>query len=221
MKKLFYFFNFLFFFAFYKCFDYEYFNDVITPYDLFDEFDESYYQFYSFTNLTKDYNENLKNISIHNSLQTYIYYIEKVDEKYNENNLKVFMDEFVNLLNFTEDTKKNCCIIVISVNDKKIGINMGSSYEEKFTKSNKYNLDKLKDLVLKELKYLKDYNSPIEILIKTLENGLKPINKFYLIIFIMIFIISCLIGIIIISTCCRCCCLKNNILNKPLLKKTL
>ena len=73
-------------------------------------------------------------------------------------------------------------------------------------------MKKLKDFVKAELIEIKDFNTPIEILIKNLENGLngkdlEPGKNYKLLIYILIGVALALIIIVIICCCCCCSCI--------------
>ena len=187
----------------------------VTPKDLISEFDNTTdYQLYSFDKeLYDNFITRLENISDTFSLSTYIYYIKNVTKEYDEiPYLNKFMDEFVSLLNLTKEEFENSFITVISINNKNLGMYIGKTYEQKFTKKNKKNVQKLKDYVKAELIDIKNFSTPIEILIKNLENGLngkdlEPGKNYKLLIYILICVALVLIIITIICCCCCSCCI--------------
>ena len=183
----------------------------VTPKDLISEFDYTQdYQLYSFDKeLYDNFTTRLQNISDIFYLSTYIYYIKNVTKDYDEiPYLNKFMDEFVSLLNLTKEEFENSFITVISIYNKNLGIYIGKTYKQKFTKKNKNNVDILKDYVKAELIDIKNFSTPIEILIKNLENGLnekdlEPGKNYKKLIFILICVA---VGLIIIAIICCCCC---------------
>jgi hypothetical protein len=183
----------------------------VTPKDLISEFDYTQdYQLYSFDKeLYDNFTTRLQNISDIFYLSTYIYYIKNVTKDYDEiPYLDKFMKEFVSLLNLTKKQFENSFITVISIYNKNLGIYIGKTYKQKFTKKNKNNVDILKDYVKAELIDIKNFSTPIEILIKNLENGLnekdlEPGKNYKKLIFILICVA---VGLIIIAIICCCCC---------------
>ena len=183
----------------------------VTPKDLISEFDYTQdYQLYSFDKeLYDNFTTRLENISDIFYLSTYIYYIKNVTKDYDEiPYLDKFMKEFVSLLNLTKKQFENSFITVISIYNKNLGIYIGKTYKQKFTKKNKNNVDILKDYVKAELIDIKNFSTPIEILIKNLENGLnekdlEPGKNYKKLIFILICVA---VGLIIIAIICCCCC---------------
>ena len=183
----------------------------VTPKDLISEFDYTQdYQLYSFDKeLYDNFTTRLQNISDIFYLSTYIYYIKNVTKDYDEiPYLDKFMKEFVSLLNLTKKQFENSFITVISIYNKNLGIYIGKTYKQKFTKKNKKNVEILKDYVKAELIDIKNFSTPIEILIKNLENGLnekdlEPGKNYKKLIFILICVA---VGLIIIAIICCCCC---------------
>ena len=183
----------------------------VTPKDLISEFDYTQdYQLYSFDKeLYDNFTTRLENISDIFYLSTYIYYIKNVTKDYDEiPYLDKFMKEFVSLLNLTKKQFENSFITVISIYNKNLGIYIGKTYKQKFTKKNKKNVEILKDYVKAELIDIKNFSTPIEILIKNLENGLnekdlEPGKNYKKLIFILICVA---VGLIIIAIICCCCC---------------
>ena len=183
----------------------------VTPKDLISEFDYTQdYQLYSFDKeLYDNFTTRLDNISDIFYLSTYIYYIKNVTKDYDEiPYLDKFMKEFVSLLNLTKKQFENSFITVISIYNKNLGIYIGKTYKQKFTKKNKNNVDILKDYVKAELIDIKNFSTPIEILIKNLENALnekdlEPGKNYKKLIFILICVA---VGLIIIAIICCCCC---------------
>ena len=183
----------------------------VTPKDLISEFDYTQdYQLHSFDKeLYDNFTTRLENISNIFYLSTYIYYIKNVTKDYDEiPYLDKFMKEFVSLLNLTKKQFENSFITVISIYNKNLGIYIGKTYKQKFTKKNKNNVDILKDYVKAELIDIKNFSTPIEILIKNLENGLnekdlEPGKNYKKLIFILICVA---VGLIIIAIICCCCC---------------
>lgn len=109
----------------------------VTPKDLISEFDYTQdYQLYSFDKeLYDNFTTRLDNISDIFYLSTYIYYIKNVTKDYDEiPYLDKFMEEFVSLLNLTKEQFENSFITVISIYNKNLGIYIGKTYEQKFTK---------------------------------------------------------------------------------------
>ena len=202
----------------------------VTPINLSLNFNYEDYQLYSFEKLSDNFTLRLENISDTFNLSTYIYYIKNVNKDYDEQPyLNKFKDEFVSLLNLSKEELDNSFFAIIATDNKNLGFYLGKIYKKKFTKKGKKNVKKLKDFVKAELIEIKDFNTPIEILIKNLENGLngkdlEPGKNYKLLIYILIGVALALIIIVLICCCCCfsciCCCKSKKITynsTKPLL----
>ena len=185
----------------------------VTPINLSLDFNYEDYQLYSFEKLSDNFTLRLENISDTFNLSTYIYYIKNVNKDYDEQPyLNKFKDEFVSLLNLSKEELDNSFFAIIATDNKNLGFYLGEIYKKEFTKKGKKNVKKLKDFVKAELIEIKDFNTPIEILIKNLENGLngkdlEPGKNYKLLIYILIGVALALIIIVIICCCCCCSCI--------------